>query len=951
MNDDVQTVVDNTGQQGSSPVNAGSMDVDVTAPANEPAGTPQGQVTMDLGQVYPRAGIDPKQAASQPVAPQAKQDVNQFGKQAPNANPPAKMDNPAVKKASWIHDVAETLAGGPRYKYDINPNTGEMSKTPVPVSGKHIAMAIALEAIGGAATGLAYGKGAGNMGKGAAAAFAQGEQRVQQQQQEAQKQASDQYARQAAIAKTNMEMLRNEQISSQADSELQQKEVDLYAQEYKEAVESGHVKQDGITPDQVRQMLANHDLNITQDMLIPYQVAESRAPDGTQLRTTHGAPKWEKRYALVDPLAKIGMPDDTLEQAYDNKLTGFVNPNTGERLPLAPTIAMRLHQISGLNEKLRSYLLTDEAIKGNATGQEHALHSDTMPTAPTTTTAPAVPASLALKDKPLEDIADNAASQSGIPPALMRAVSLQEGSGKINVKDSKPNSKGEYAVGPFQVTPKTAAEYTNPATGKPYTEAEIRDPKTNAEVSGKILANLLKSSGGDVQKALLGYFGGTGKEADSNGMTGDRYVKEVMERLPSGAINAKGQIQDQSVSTPLAPTIPAPNIPSVREAIGKGLVTASDIDTLNNKLFGAATLLDGKMNVKDVVAMAEKQKVDPSTVGRLMSWLGPRIDWASNQNEERQLQMKETASVQKQADVNKQKELEDDARDKEASKMLVPPSGFKYNPDTLSMGIDAARDYLARQGVQIPDNFADLYGMAQNDADTEGLTPRTYKGVTGVLGMNRTMGRSYIKQYLDQNWKQQDFKAKQQFVDSLNPSDPKVGQVLYNSGVAAQHLALAEQLFNNLNNRQSPIWNKVANEWLGNDILGQEAPAVYNTVATQLANEVSKVTTGVSGVTDTSVEHVARNLKNSLSPEQAAGNLNALINLMKPRLSGIATVAKGWHAVDDYKRKIDPETIKVFASHGIDVPGYGHLFYSDKTGQVWESQSGDLKKDGKLVAE
>ncbi len=71
----------------------------------------------------------------------------------PSSTAPA-PENPQLHKAGRIFQMAQMLTGGPQYRTTIDPNTGDMIRTQVPVSKGHIAMALALEAISGGLVGL-----------------------------------------------------------------------------------------------------------------------------------------------------------------------------------------------------------------------------------------------------------------------------------------------------------------------------------------------------------------------------------------------------------------------------------------------------------------------------------------------------------------------------------------------------------------------------------------------------------------------------------------------------------------------------------------------------------------------------------------------------------------------------------------------------------------------------
>ncbi|MGA7524258.1 MAG: hypothetical protein WBW84_17540 [Acidobacteriaceae bacterium] len=87
---------------------------------------------------------------------------------------PTQSANPSVRRAGWVRQIAETLAGGPRYQMTIDPQTGASKPVPVPVSNRSLGLAIAMEAISGGLTGLGQ-HGPDAAGKAAAAGVQQGE--------------------------------------------------------------------------------------------------------------------------------------------------------------------------------------------------------------------------------------------------------------------------------------------------------------------------------------------------------------------------------------------------------------------------------------------------------------------------------------------------------------------------------------------------------------------------------------------------------------------------------------------------------------------------------------------------------------------------------------------------------------------------------------------------------
>src|ERR1017187_261669 len=181
----------------------------------------------------PQAGNAPPQPApGQPQPPQAVVP----GKTGPSAPPtpgqptgapPTPQVDPAVQKASRFYDVAEALAGGPRYKYNVDA-TGNMQKTQVPVSGAHLGLAIAMEALSGMAAGAGVTPGPGVEGRAAAAGFQAGKQQAQAQNDKSQQQAQQDYARKAQVAETNMRMWQIARSVGREDAAAHQAYIDHY---------------------------------------------------------------------------------------------------------------------------------------------------------------------------------------------------------------------------------------------------------------------------------------------------------------------------------------------------------------------------------------------------------------------------------------------------------------------------------------------------------------------------------------------------------------------------------------------------------------------------------------------------------------------------------------------------------------------------------------------------
>jgi hypothetical protein len=135
----------------------------VSPATNPPApASPSTPPTQPLLSPNDTAQSSPGSSAPVPTLPQnPNRSVRPNQDQVSNAQPTATQDqHPSVKRAGVMYSIAEALAGGPRYTEKIDAE-GNRQFEKVPVSGKHLAMAIAMEALQGSLAGLQAGRGRG----------------------------------------------------------------------------------------------------------------------------------------------------------------------------------------------------------------------------------------------------------------------------------------------------------------------------------------------------------------------------------------------------------------------------------------------------------------------------------------------------------------------------------------------------------------------------------------------------------------------------------------------------------------------------------------------------------------------------------------------------------------------------------------------------------------------
>ena len=213
----------------SNPPNGGQVD-DVGVPNDNGASTvPESSAPN----TPPQAVQSTPQATQvqQPTQPQ-QPDLSKAPKSAPAIGPTAPVAPPVppqIQKASLFHDVAETLAGGPRYTYNVDAY-GNMQRQKIPVSTAHLGLTIALEALSGGITGLANGQGPKWSSKSCCCWIQTRTGQVQQQDLQAKQQASQDFARRAQVTETNMRMYANARALGKQDAE----NIDSYIGQYKD---------------------------------------------------------------------------------------------------------------------------------------------------------------------------------------------------------------------------------------------------------------------------------------------------------------------------------------------------------------------------------------------------------------------------------------------------------------------------------------------------------------------------------------------------------------------------------------------------------------------------------------------------------------------------------------------------------------------------------------------
>jgi soluble lytic murein transglycosylase-like protein len=444
---------------------------------NSSTPTPQPGSTPTPPQGTPAQGQPGQPGDDQGQPKSANLDRPTFGPNGAAGGNPGQTPPPKTF-ADHIYDTALTLAGGPRYKESVDVNTGQMTRTPVPVSKSSIGMAIAMEAISGALAGFSQ-TGPGATGK-AAAAGAQAVMQQRQQTDQAQNQnANADFARHAQVLETNLRMHQNAQTLGRMDLETNQKNVDQYAP-LADMLQKDH-------PEVIKGIVDEADLSkyhVTMDTAIPYRVAKRMDPaTGQQAVDKFGAPQWNTQYMVVDPNFKDDgfLSDDDKAEAAKYHLPGFVDSD-GKATKLPQSLPMRMSMALGYKAKINSLRLAEQ--------DQNAFYDSVNKSASNGNVPMTVPA---MKNSQIQNLVDNAANQYGVPVALARAVAMQESGGNPTAVSPKG------AQGVMQLMPDTAR-------GLGVTDP--MDPQQNVNAGVKYLGQLLKQYDGNTKLALAAYNAG-----------------------------------------------------------------------------------------------------------------------------------------------------------------------------------------------------------------------------------------------------------------------------------------------------------------------------------------------------------------------------------------------------------------------------------------------------------
>lgn len=279
---------------------------------------------------------------------------------------------PAVQHASWIHQIAQTLAGGPRYTTAVDTDTGEVKRTAAPLSNSDIGMAIAMAAISGGLSGLSQPSGPNAEGRAAAAGFntvkTQNDQLRKQQEDQARADAqsrSDAIVRAAQLHEINSRTLLNTSEAEAQGAEAIDKLTAINrASGVLDVDPSILASETPMTQQELLDAMQKGDVNTTSNLGSVAGRVEVTDRDGTK--------RWEATHLVVkDPRTPVTLTQEAWDRYAAAQVPGFP---AGAKIGQGG-VQVKLATLQRANEVLGAHTLANQRLSDLSnvlTGTEYA---------------------------------------------------------------------------------------------------------------------------------------------------------------------------------------------------------------------------------------------------------------------------------------------------------------------------------------------------------------------------------------------------------------------------------------------------------------------------------------------------------------------------------------------------------------------------------------------------
>jgi hypothetical protein len=309
-----------------------------TSDSTETQVTPAEVQSSTGDQPSPQNGQAPPDTSNLPVS-------GQTPIQPPQPADP-RDSHPAVQQAGIMRRIGETIAGGPRIKTTIDPNTGVVTREKQPLDTKDILVGALANILGGFGQ-VASNASARQAGRSPAPIQPLPTQ-VAQQKQAQQSQADFEQEQQTKIQKAkvlqaNMEAMRSAYAAGKEDDEAKDSIVSNHSDDLENWKNSGAVEASNIPSNELMQK----GFDKTKYVAIPDGKVPVFGPNGQRATDNNGVPLSQLTYSVVD-----GTTQTPLTQAKYNQLAkyGLMSAKQGFNLPEGATITSA--SLALMNHKL-----------------------------------------------------------------------------------------------------------------------------------------------------------------------------------------------------------------------------------------------------------------------------------------------------------------------------------------------------------------------------------------------------------------------------------------------------------------------------------------------------------------------------------------------------------------------------------------------------------------------
>lgn len=244
---------------------------------------------------------------------------------------------------------------------------------------------------------------------------------------------------------------------------------------------------------------------------------------------------------------------------------------------------------------------------------------------------------------------------------------------------------------------------------------------------------------------------------------------------------------------------------------------------------------------------------------------------------------------------------------------LSLPENYKPVQGAFLMNPQDLKSQLQAQGVQVPNDFDQLYAIAHYKGDLKDYPTRVTKG-TGQK--SEAQAAAQIRALINPNFSETTFPAiKKQVEEYASTKAGTAGGNIISFNTAVSHLRQGYEAAKALKNRDARAWNAITNE-LGLQA-GASSKVVFDTIRAAYVGEIGKTFKG--GPADIPErEEIEKVISSNASPQQILDFTRTEASLMQSKSDSLINQFYGWtgelppnaidnHTVEEYKKLgLDP---------------------------------------------